>query len=88
VKIDIHTQLLKWRQEITAEGHAPRWKKLMMQVSAFVLKHPLLYRFSGWFARRGLPLANLLRLDPWTASRDLPQAPEQTFRAWHRKNKL
>ena len=86
VKIDIHTQLLKWRQEITAEGHAPRWKKLMMQATAFVLKHPLLYRLGGWMARRSLSLVNLFGLDAWTKSRDLPNAPKETFRTWHQRH--
>ena len=86
VKIDIHTQLLKWRQEITAEGHAPRWKKLMMQATAFVLKHPLLYRLGGWMVRRSLPLVNLFGLDAWTKSRDLPNAPKETFRTWHQRH--
>jgi L-lactate dehydrogenase complex protein LldF len=83
VKIDIHSQLLKWRQVITAAGHAPWWKTLAMQVTAFVLKRPALYRLGGWMARQGLPLVNLLRLDPWTKARDLPAPPPQTFREWH-----
>ncbi len=87
VKIDIHSQLLKWRQVITAAGHSPWWKTLAMHVTSFVLKRPALYRLGGWMARRGLPLANLLRLDPWTQSRDLPEPPKQTFREWHNKER-
>lgn len=82
VKIDIHTQLLKWRQEITAEGHAPWWKTLAMRVTAQVLKRPALYALAGRLARRFLPLGDLLKLDPWTRSRGLPEAPAQSFREW------
>lgn len=82
VKIDIHTQLLKWRQEITAEGHAPWWKTLAMRVTGLVLKRPALYALGGRLARRFLPLANLLKLDPWTRAREFPEAPEQSFREW------
>ncbi|GAA5149430.1 lactate utilization protein B [Prosthecobacter algae] len=83
VKIDIHAQLLKWRQDITAAGHAPWWKKAAMHTTAFVVRRPALFRLGGWFMRRTTPLLNLLRLDPWTQSRDLPPAPTQTFRQWH-----
>jgi len=74
--------------EITAEGHAPRWKKLVMRATAFVLKHPLLYRLGGWMARKCLPVANLFGLDAWTKSRDLPNAPKETFRTWHQRHHL
>ncbi|SKA92797.1 L-lactate dehydrogenase complex protein LldF [Prosthecobacter debontii] len=83
VKIDIHTQLLKWRQEISQAGLQPAWKTLSMQVMAWIIQRPLLFRFSGWLARKGLPLANLLKLDPWTQHRDLPEPPQESFRHWY-----
>lgn len=83
VKIDIHAQLLKWRQDITAAGHAPWWKKAAMFMTAYVVRRPLLFRIGGWFMRKSAPMLNLLRLDPWTQSRDLPQPPAQTFRQWY-----
>lgn len=82
VKIDIHTQLLKWRQEITTAGHAPWWKTLAMRVTALVLKRPALYALAGRLTRHFLPLADVLKLDPWTRSRGLPEAPAQSFREW------
>jgi L-lactate dehydrogenase complex protein LldF len=88
VKIDIHAQLLKWRQDITAAGHAPWWKTLAMHGTSFVLKRPALYALAGRLARRFTPLANFLKLDPWTQNRDLPDAPKESFREWmaHQKN--
>ncbi|MCA1964144.1 MAG: LUD domain-containing protein, partial [Prosthecobacter sp.] len=86
VKIDIHAQLLKWRQEITAEGHAPWWKSLAMRVMGFVLNRPRLYALTGRFTRRLLPLAGRLRRDPWTKARDLPTPATQSFREWLAKN--
>lgn len=82
VKIDIHGQLLKWRQEITAEGHSPRWKKLAMQMASFVLKRPRLYALMGRLGRPFYGLANFLKLDPWTQARELPEAPPESFRDW------
>jgi L-lactate dehydrogenase complex protein LldF len=87
VKIDIHGQLLKWRQEITREGHAPKLKGIAMGLTSFGFKHPRLYRIGGWFMRKFLPLVNLLKLDPWTKHRDLPEPPAQTFSAWYREQK-
>lgn len=83
VKIDIHAQLLKWRQEITAEGHAPWWKTLAMQLGSFVIRNPSLYAAMGRMGRRFQWMANLLKLDPWTQTRDLPEPPEESFREWH-----
>ncbi|HRK17117.1 MAG TPA: lactate utilization protein B, partial [Prosthecobacter sp.] len=44
VKIDIHAQLLKWRQEVVAAGGSGRAKPLLMRLTAFVLRRPALYR--------------------------------------------
>lgn len=85
VKIDIHAQLLKWRQEITAAGHSPWWKTLAMHATAFVLKRPALYALAGGLARRFTPLVNALKLDPWTRARTLPDAPKESFREWLNK---
>ncbi|HCN27626.1 MAG TPA: 4Fe-4S ferredoxin [Verrucomicrobiales bacterium] len=79
VKIDIHAQLLKWRQEVVAAGGSGRAKPLLMRLTAFVLRRPALYRLGGALMRLAGPLANLLRLDPWTRHRDLPPPPARTF---------
>jgi L-lactate dehydrogenase complex protein LldF len=84
VKIDIHAQLLKWRQEITAAGHDRLLKRLAMGLTGFALKHPLLYRIGGHLLRPLLRLANFLKLDPWTRHRDLPPSPAQSFTQWFR----
>lgn len=87
VKIDIHAQLLKWRQEIAREGKAGRLKGLMMRAAALGLKFPMLYRLGGRVARVVLPLLNGLRLDPWSRHRELPEPAAESFRAWHQKQK-
>lgn len=83
VKIDIHAQLLKWRQEITAEGHAPWWKTLAMRLGSFVIHKPRLYAAIGRIGRRFQWMPNLLKFDPWTQTRDLPEPPKESFREWH-----
>jgi len=90
VKIDIHEQLWKWRQAVTAEGYAATGKTMSMKGLAFVLSKPGLYRFSGKIARwtmRTLPFLVKNKLNPWYKQRELPEAPKQSFRDWYIKNK-
>ncbi len=90
VKIDLHGQLYAWRQKIVAAQKAAD-RPLAMRLMARVLARPLAFRISGWFARRMLrrgwtPAKNSM-LSDWTSSRDLPSAPEQSFRSWYLKNR-
>jgi len=87
VKIDIHTQLYKWRQEIAKGGALPAGKKWSMKFLAGVLSRPALYRAGGVLARtllRLLPhaLTHAPAVNPWAKARELPQPPTQSFREW------
>ena len=90
VKIDIHEQLWKWRQLITAEGYVSTGKKIGMKGMAFVLARPALYRFSGrmarWFMRVVPFLFKSKKLNPWYRQREMPQPPKQSFRDWYKSN--
>ena len=79
VKIDIHAQLLKWRQEVVQAGGTGRLKPLALKLTGFVLRRPRLYRLAGRLMRRFAPLAQKLGLDPWTRHRDLPEPPARSF---------
>jgi L-lactate dehydrogenase complex protein LldF len=92
VKIDIHSQLWKWRQLLMKEGYAPLSKTIVMKGMAIVLSNPGLYRLSGKIGRwvmSVLPiLLNNKRWNPWYKQRNLPAAPKQSFRDWYiQKNK-
>jgi L-lactate dehydrogenase complex protein LldF len=92
VKIDIHTQLFKWRQVIREHNELPFSKKLGMIIMARVLARPWLYAFSGRVVRwlmRNLPqkLTHLPGLNPWAKSRDMPSAPKTDFRTWYKINR-
>jgi L-lactate dehydrogenase complex protein LldF len=91
VKIDIHTQLFKWRQIIAKEGHLPWSKRMAMRFTGWLFAHPTLYRMAGRWGRR------VLRLMPrsvvygpwneWGKARELPTPPRQSFGEWYKKNR-
>jgi L-lactate dehydrogenase complex protein LldF len=91
VKIDIHQQLWKWRQVLVEEGYVDNSKKVAMKGMAFVLSHPVIYRLSGKTARwvmRTIPwLVNNKKWNVWYKQREMPTAPQQSFRDWYNKNK-
>jgi L-lactate dehydrogenase complex protein LldF len=90
VKIDIHEQLYKWRQVLVKEGHVPSSKKAGMAAMTLVLSKPTLYRIAGKMGRVALKYAPFVvnnSLNPWYKQRDMPQAPEESFREWYQKNR-
>jgi L-lactate dehydrogenase complex protein LldF len=83
VKIDIPSILVHLRNE----APHPRAERAAMAAAAYTMDHPRLYRSAQRAAKlsriagrrgRGLPPP----LNGWTASRDVPPAPSQTFRDW------
>ena len=91
VKIDIHQQLWKWRQVLVEEGHAEKSKTITMKWMAFILTRPYIYRIVGKIARwlmRTMPFViNNKQLNSWYKQREMPAAPQQSFRDWYKKNK-
>ena len=91
VKIDLDAQLFRWRQRVVEAGHASAAKKGAMKASVRVFDHPRLFRVAGALARLGLrilpaPLARFAG-GPWARTRELPEPPGQSFRAWYRRNR-
>src|SRR4051812_43819020 len=85
VKIDIPSILVHLRNE----APHPRTEAAAMAAAAYTMDHPRLYARAQRAAKlsrlagkrgRGLPPP----LNGWTASRDLPEPPPQTFRDWWR----
>nr|MCU0386477.1 DUF3390 domain-containing protein [Flavihumibacter sp.] len=91
VKINIHEQLWKWRQVISAEGLSDPSKKMGMKLMAWVLARPGVYRFAGKTARwviSNLPfLVKNKSWNPWFKQREMPEAPKQSFQEWYKKQK-
>jgi len=91
VKIDIHTQLYKWRQIVAKEGHLPASKRQGMKFMGFMFSHPKFYQLAGKIGRAFLRIMPRFvvynSLNPWGKQRELPEAPKQSFREWYLKNK-
>lgn len=89
VKINIHEQLWKWRQVISAEGLTEPSKRIGMKLMAWVLAKPAVYRMAGSMARwvlRNFPLvAKSKNWNPWYKQRELPDAPKESFQEWYKK---
>jgi len=90
VKIDIHTQLYKWRQMIVQNGYTTTTKKTGMKIMNTVLSSPGAYRLGGKAGRAVLKYAPFMvnnKLNPWYKQRDMPNPPKESFGEWYSKNK-
>lgn len=90
VKINIHEQLWKWRQEVTKHGYSGKGKTIIMNLMAGILSSPVLYRVSGKLARwtmRHLPfLMKSKQFNLWYKQLEMPEAPAQSFTEWYKSN--
>jgi L-lactate dehydrogenase complex protein LldF len=91
VKIDIHDQIYKWRRIVAERGALPFVKKQAMSLGGKLLASPRLYRAAVETAGAGvehLPRIMLYnRMNAWGKQREVPVAPEQTFRQWYLANR-
>ena len=82
VKVDLSSQIYRWRQQLDALGHASRMKRAMSKGMALLFNHPRLYTATLRFA----PLVNALpsaivttRLNPWTYGHTMLRFPRKSF---------
>lgn len=91
VKIDIHHQLYKWRQVVTEAKEQSTGKSMAMNLTAWLFRHPRLFRMAGKLGRVAMKVGPRFmfynRLNVWGKDRELPQAPQQSFGEWYRKNR-
>ena len=89
VKIDLHQQLLISRKYLANMGLVSPTKRFGVKAAAQVLRRPWLYRLAGRIARwklRVLPRWLIYsRLNVWGRRRELPDAPQKSFRELYRK---
>lgn len=91
VKIDIHSQLYKWRQEISEEKLLSSTKNISLSLAGMVLAHNGMYNFSGKIARwalRNMPRMFIYNnMNAWGKGRELPETPKESFKEWYIRNK-
>ena len=91
VKIDIHQQIYTWRRIVTERGALPFAKKQAMKMAGKLMASPRLFRAAVEAAGAGveyLPRVMLYnRLNTWGKQREVPAAPQQTFRQWWLANR-
>jgi L-lactate dehydrogenase complex protein LldF len=91
VKINIHEQIYKWRQIITEKHELPFVKTQAMHAAGKVLANPKLYRIAiegADLAVKELPRALIYNpFNAWGKQREVPEAPDMTFRQWYLKNR-
>ena len=91
VKVDLSSQIYRWRQELDALGHADPMKKIMSQGMAFLFNRPAVY--TG--ALRLAPMANWvpaplmnLKLNPWAYGHQMMTFPKKSFHQLWKEKKL
>jgi L-lactate dehydrogenase complex protein LldF len=91
VKIDLDTQLFRWRQRVVESGHVSLAKRLAIAGSTQLFDRPRLFRAAGALARIGLRLlpAPLGRrvAGTWGRTREAPLPPAENFRSWYRRHR-
>ncbi|HYC85747.1 MAG TPA: lactate utilization protein B [Chryseosolibacter sp.] len=90
VKINIHEQLYKWRQDLVRNGHVPLSKRLGVGMMRIALSNVRVFRMGGWIVRRIMehfPSILTGSFNPWSKQRELPAAPRQSFREWYKQNR-
>jgi L-lactate dehydrogenase complex protein LldF len=92
VRIDIHHHLLHNRRNAARENPS-RWEKLIWKGFVTMMRRPWFYQLAirlAPIAQKFHPLVFGTALDPardWTRTRDLPEAPAQTFHDYWRERK-
>ncbi len=91
VKVDLSTQIYRWRQQLDSLGHAAPMKKTMSMGMSFLYNHPALY--TG--ALRLSPMVNWIpdalmniRLNPWTYGHQMMKFPKKSFHQIWKEKKL
>ena len=91
VKVDLSSQVYRWRQELESLGHADPMKKMMSRGMSFLFNHPALY--TG--ALRLSPMVNCLPgplinsgLNPWAYGHQMMKFPKKSFHQLWKEEKL
>ena len=82
VKVDLSTQIYRWRQQIDSLHRADATKKMMSRAMSFIFGHPRLYtRLVGSLhLARWVPRCIMnCRMNPWTYGHEMMKFPPKSF---------
>ena len=91
VKVDLSTQIYRWRQQLNSLGKASPMKKAMSQCMTFLFNHPAVYHGAVWIS----PVVNWLpapliqqKLNPWAYAHQMMKFPQKSFHElWNKELK-
>ncbi|MBM3176641.1 MAG: lactate utilization protein [Bacteroidetes bacterium] len=89
VKINIHDQLYRWRQEIMQHNNGQVQGKIFSRMAGFLLASPFWYRVLSSMVTgisKVFPGALKNSFLVWGNQREFPPVPRQTFRDWFDQN--
>ena len=91
VKVDLSTQIYRWRQELDSLGHADPMKKMMSKGMAFLFNRPAVYtgvvRLAPMANHVPVPLMNL-KLNPWAYGHEMMTFPKKSFHQLWKEKKI
>ncbi len=89
VKIDIHEQLYKWRQEIEKGRSQSITQRIVLYLVSRALSDSRWYNMATSIMRAGLRLTPgfILEMNEWGKHRELPELPRAPFKQWYKKNR-
>jgi iron-sulfur cluster protein len=87
VRIDIPSVLVDLRAQVVDahRGGVPKLEAVAFKASAIALSDSRKLAFGERFTRFGLRVARRFGASKWTSTRDLPPAPDESFRAWWKR---
>ena len=92
VKIDLHSQLYRWRQEISEQKLPSFTKRMIMNVGAKILSSSQMYVSAGKMARWGLKYLPRWvvyhKMNIWGRERELPSVPGESFGQWYLRTQI
>ncbi len=88
VGIELHHHLLHNRRNSVAQRHDSFWQHLGFRAWLWAMQSSRRFAIAGALARLGMRRGWADKVaKPWTATRDLPEAPRQSFRQWWEANR-
>ena len=91
VKVDLSSQVYRWRQQLDSMGHADPMKKTMSKGMSFLFNHPAVYTATLRLAPMAncvpAPLMNV-KLNPWAYGHTMMKFPKKSFHQLWKEKKV